>query len=287
MNILKLLFMLLSAGFLITVPGAGTDEKKDEQAQRIISLGPALTEELFLLGAGENIVGASLYCRIPANRSTKIEKVSTAMNVNIEKIVSLKPDLVVATSLISPKNTEMLKNLGIKVVTFPAAESFNELCEQFAQLGRLVGKEKEALGILDEVHEKVEAVKQSVKGLAKPGVILQAGANPLWLATKNSFMNDFIEFSGGENLGPQGTNGHLGREQVLALAPEVIFITTMGIVGEEEKREWQKFTVLPAVKNNRIYIFDSDKFCSPTPVSFASTLKETAEMLHPETIKTK
>jgi iron complex transport system substrate-binding protein len=56
----------------------------------------------------------------------------------------------------------------------------------------------------------------------------------------------------------------------------------MGIIGDEEKDLWKSFPAIEAVKNNRIYIVDSDKFCSPTPVSFAQTLKETADILHPK-----
>lgn len=280
MSRIRLFLILISVGLFTSILWGEANEKTGKDVLRIISLGPALTEELFLLGAGDKIVGVTLYCHKP-DKAMKIEKVSTAINVNIEKIVSLRPDLVVATSLISPKNIEMLEKLGIRVVVFRAAESFKDLCNQFAELGRLAGKENEAKNILEEVQKKVDAVRKSVEGFVKPRMIIQIGARPLWIAAKDSFMNDFIEFAGGENLGPQGTNGHISREKILELDPEIIFISTMGILGEEEKKEWQKFTVLSAVKNNRIFIFDSDSFCSPTPVSFASTLKETADVLHP------
>lgn len=284
MNKMKLLLLFSFLWIYSFFLWSETEIKQGKNISSIISLGPALTEELFLLGAGAKIRGVTLYCRKPAD-ALKIEKVSTAMTVNIEKILTLKPDLVLATSLINPKSVERLRNLGIHVVVFKAAESFAELCDQFLELGRLIGKENDALSILGDVQKKVEEIRKSTEGLLKPRVIIQAGAKPLWIATKDSFMNDFIELAGGVNPGPLGTNGHISRENVLALDPDVIIITTMGIVGSEEKNEWQKFDSLSAVKNKRIFIFDSDLFCSPTPVSFVKALEKTARTLHPEQLK--
>jgi iron complex transport system substrate-binding protein len=252
-----------------------------EDIKKIISLGPAITEELYLLGVQDKIAGVTVYCRKPLQALEK-EKVGTAVEVNVEKITALKPDLVVATSLTSPKSIEKLKNLGIAVVTFRASESFTRLCDQFLELAILIGKEKEAQVILKKVRSEVEAIKKSVEGLPKPRVIVQAGAKPLWIATRDSFINDFVELAGGKNLGPQGSIGRYSREKVLELNPDVIIITTMGIIGDDEKALWQKYTTISAVKNNRIYIVDSDKFCSPTPVTFVNTLRKIVAMLHPE-----
>ena len=249
--------------------------------KKIISLGPSITEELYLLGAQDRLVGVTIHCHKPPQAKEK-EVVGTAVEVNIEKIAALKPDLVIATSMTSPKSIGKFKNLGINVVIFPAAESFSRLCEQFLELAELVGEEEKAQEILNRSQSDVGAVKKSVEGLPRPKVIVQAGARPLWVATKDSFINDFIELAGGENLGPSGFNGHFSREKVLELNPDVIIVTTMGIIGDEEKILWQKYQAISAVKNNRIYIVDSDKFCSPTPATFAQTLKETAAMLHPK-----
>ncbi|MFA7283197.1 MAG: helical backbone metal receptor [Candidatus Omnitrophota bacterium] len=246
---------------------------------RIVSLGPGITEELYLLGLEDKIVGVTTYCRrVPAGA----QKVAAAVDMSIEKVAALKPDLVLATAIINPKGVEKLKNLGIRVVVFPAARSFEQLCAQFMEMGVILGKEKEAALIVRKARGEVDSVKRSVAGFARPGVIVQAGAKPLWVAPRDSFINDFVEMAGGVNLGPAGESGGYSREKVLKLNPEVIIITTMGIVGDEEKSLWEKYANLAAVKNKRIYIVDSDKFCSPTPESFVSTLKETAALLHPE-----
>ncbi|RKY67401.1 MAG: ABC transporter substrate-binding protein [Candidatus Latescibacterota bacterium] len=251
------------------------------QPERIISLGPALTESLFLLGAGDRVVGVTVYCKRPPEARKK-EKVGTVMEVDVEKIVGLKPDLVLATSLTDPKDVEKLKDLGINVITFPNPKSFSQICEQFLKLGRLVGREREAQDIVRKARAQVDSIAKIVEGLPKPKVFVQVGAKPLFTITKGSFIDDFIKLAGGKNIAEDAKTGLYSREKVLQANPDVIIITTMGIVGEEEKRTWHKYKTLNAVKNNRIYVVDSYALCSPTPLTFAETLKELAELLHPE-----
>jgi iron complex transport system substrate-binding protein len=274
-------FLLLCLGVLVfwcanTLCG----EPQENYPQRIISLGPSITEELYLLGVGDKIVGVTTYCDWPP-QAQRIEKIGTAIEVNLEKVISLRPDLVLATSLTNPKAKEKLKNLGIKVITFPSPKNFCEICKQFLELGRIVGKEKEAEKIVCQAKKAVSSIKEKVKELPRPKVLVQVGAKPLWVAPKDSFINDFIEIAGGINVGPSGKSGLYSREEVLKRNPDVIIITTMGIVGKEEKKIWQKYKTINAVRNNRIYIVDSDKLCSPTPVSFVETLEEMVNILHP------
>lgn len=272
--IIAMLAVLLKPG--ISVVSA---DKSGDEIKRIVSLGPGLTEELYLLGVQDKIVAVTTYCRKPPEAAQK-EKAGTAVEVNVEKIISLNPDLVIATGLSNLKSIEKLKNLGVGVEIFPAAESFNGLCRQFLKLAGLVGEEEKAVSILAKVKEKVEEIKKACAGLPKPIVIAQAGAKPLWIAPKKSFINDFIELAGGVNAGPAGADGKYSREKILEINPEIIIITTMGIIGDEEKSLWYKYPGIKAVKNNRIYVIDSDKFCSPTPVTFTDTLKEIFAILH-------
>jgi len=270
-----LLIILSSPAYLESLE-KGVESKTS--FKRIISLGPSITEQIYLLDAEDKLVGCTIYCKRPKDAESK-EKVGTAIEVNLEKIITLKPDLVLATSLIPPKTIEKLKDLKIRVVSFPSPKSFDEICEQFLSLGVLVGEKGKAEKIIEEAKKKVNEIKEKVKVFSKPKVLVQVGAKPLWVATKDSFINDFIEFAGGENLGPE-RNGIYSREKVLKQNPDIIIITTMGIMGENEKKLWQRYKPINAVKNNKIYIIDSYKLCSPTPVSFVQTLKELVGILH-------
>ena len=251
---------------------------------RIISLGPTITEQLYLLNAQDKIIGNTIYCKMPPEAKNK-EKVGTIIEQDLEKILTLKPDLVIASAMTNPKTIKKLNNLGIKVVRFSYAKNFNEICHQFSELGEIVGKKKEAERIIEEVRGKVELIKKKTmtKNSAKAGqkVFVQIGAKPLFTVTKDSFINDFIEFAGGINIADTKT-GLYSREEVVAKNPDVIIITTMGIAGEEEKKIWNKYKTINAVKNNRIYIVNSYKLCSPTPASFVETLEEIVEILYPK-----
>lgn len=264
----------------------GDSEKKIKSSifpQRIISLGPSVTEGLYLLGVQDKIAGVTVYCQRPEDAKNK-EKVGTVTEANIEKIIILKPDLVLATDLTNPRQIEKLKSLGIRVVThfIYKNKNFAEICENFINLGTIVGKEEKAREIVYKAKGKVVSIQKRMKGLPKPKVLIQIGAKPLWVATRDSFINDLIELAGGINIGPSGESGLYSREKVLEQNPDIIIIVTMGIIGEEEKIIWQKYRTINAVKNNRIYIIDSYKVCSPTPESFTDALEEIGEFIHPK-----
>lgn len=249
--------------------------------KRIISLGPSITKALYLLRVQEKLIANTVYCVYPPEAKKK-EKIGTAQKVNIEKVFHLEPDLVLATSLIDPRATEKLKNLGLKVVTFSTPRDFNAICEQFLELSRLVGKESRAKEIVRRAENEAALAREKVKNLHKPKVLIQVGTRPLVAATGNYFVNDYVEIAGGINIAKDAKEGIYSREQVLKANPDVIIITTMGIAAEEEKRIWQKYGILNAAKFNQIYIIDTDKITSPTPQSFAETIKEFVHILHPE-----
>lgn len=249
--------------------------------QRIISLGSAITEELYLLGVGDRIIGNTIYCNRPQEAKSKI-KVGTVTKVDLEKIISLKPDLILATSLTDRRQLRKMEALKLNVVEIPAEINFSEICKNFLKLAKLVGKEKKAEEILKDIERKAGFIQQKAKNLPKPKVMVQIGAKPLFLATKRYFVHDFLELAGGINIAKEAKSGLYSREEILRQNPDVIIITTMGIIAEEEKINWQKFKSINAVKNNRIYVLDAYKVCSPTPVSFVVTLKEIFEILHPE-----
>jgi len=251
-----------------------------KQPQRIISLGPSITKGLYLLGVQDKLIANTIYCVDPQDAKTK-EKIGTPCGINIEKVFYLKPDLVLATPLLDPRAKEKLKNLGIEVIAFSTPRDFNDICKQFLDLGSLVGKKNEAEDIVECAKSEAILIREKVKGLHKPKVLLQVGARPLSAATGRYFINDYIEFAGGINIAKDAKEGIYSREQVLKANPDVIIITTMGIAGEEEKELWQKYKVLNAVKNGQIYIIDTDKITSPTPMTFVKTLEEFVHILHP------
>jgi iron complex transport system substrate-binding protein len=256
-------------------------KQQTDNPKRIVSLSPAITEALYVLGLEDSIVGVTIYCQKPPQAQRK-EKIGTLMEPDMEKIVSLKPDLVLAMSLTSPKEIQKLKNLGLKVVMFQIPQDFNLLCEFFLQLGRVVGKEKDSQRLIKEAKGHVSEIARKVASLPKPKVLIQIGSKPLFVATKKYFINDYIQFAGGTNIFHDAGLGSVSMEEVIKKNPDIIIIATMGISGENERNIWKRFTTIEAVSKNKVYIVDPDRLCSPTPVSFAGYLAEIVTLLHPK-----
>jgi ABC-type Fe3+-hydroxamate transport system substrate-binding protein len=239
--------------------------------RRIVSLAPSLSQSLYYLEAQDNLVGCTSYCETAKKDRKPI--VASAVKPNLEKIISLKPDLVVVAGLTDPKDIETLRKFGIRVEIFPSPKSFAGICDQFICLGALVGKKEKACAIVEECKRKISDITAKIKWKGTPKVFFQIGADPLFAVIPNTFMDDYIRFLGGENIAKDLKRGTVGREFVIAKNPDYIFIATMGITGEEEKKIWSKYSNLNAAKNNRIFIVDSDVACQPTPITFVQTMK--------------
>lgn len=248
--------------------------------RRVISLGPAITENFYILDAENKMIANTFYCRTPAGRVPK-EKIGTVIKVNLERIIELNPDLVVATPLTDRAQLEAMKGLRIRVVEIPGAKNFTDVCSGFLELARLIGKENDALRLIQQAKEEVNLIVQRAQGLPRPKVIVQIGSRPLFVATREYAVNDFVRLAGGVNLAEELASGLYSREEVLRQNPEVIIITTMGISGEGERQLWYAYKSLDAVKNKRVHIVSEDKLCAPTALSFAGTLREMVEILHP------
>jgi iron complex transport system substrate-binding protein len=256
--ILLLTLLLLSGGML---RAAGI--------RRIVSLAPSLTKNVQYLQAENLLAGCTSYCK--TNR--KVEVVASAVRVNLEKVVALKPDLVIATTITATETITTLRKFGIKVQVYPTARSFNEICDQFLDLGKQLGREKLARSIVERSRRQVKQLQHSAQTGKKPKLFLQIGANPLYTVFPNTFMDDYIRFAGAKNIASDLKAGTITRESVLLRNPDVIFIVTMGIVGEDEKKSWEKLKEISAAKNRKIFIIDSHKACTPTPITFVEMLK--------------
>ncbi len=251
---------------------------------RIVSLGPLLTENVFLLGSGDSLVGNTIYCQRPEEARHKI-KVGSVQELNIEKIASLRPQLILANNLTPPQQIDQLRRLGFRVETFGQPATFAAICDQFLQLGRLLGQEKRAETIVGQAREQVEAIRRAVAPFPRRKVFLQVGAHPLFSSVKRSFTNDFIELGGGVNIAGDRLSGAMKTEQVVALNPDLILIAVMGSqsgIGAEQKEHWLGFDALNAARNKQVYVMDPDAVCSPSPLSFAETLRGIARLIHPE-----
>ena len=245
---------------------------------RIISLSRVITQDIYLLGANDKLVGCTSYCDM-ALKDNK-EMVATAIDVNIEKVMLLKPDLVITTTLTKQETIETLKKVGIKVIAFPVTKSYKDICDNFLQIADFTGKKQLAEQIIKKQEVRLDSLRSTIPKNQKPKIFLEIGTKPIFTVIPNTFMNDYITFIGGINIASDLTRGTITRESVLLRNPDVIIIVTMGILGEEEKSNWSANNDLNATKNKKIFIIDSDKACSPTPVTFIDVVDELIKLIY-------
>jgi ABC-type Fe3+-hydroxamate transport system substrate-binding protein len=249
-----------------------------QSAQRIVSLAPSLTNMLYLLNAGDRIVGCTSYCKEAVKENKEI--VASAIEVNVEKVLVLKPDWVVATTITKPNTIETLKTMGINVLVLSTPKSYNDICNQLLTLAKPIGKEFMAQAIITKQQERLKELAQKVPSGQKPKVFFEIGAQPLFTVIPNTFMDDYITFFGGINIASGLTRGTITRENVLLKDPDVIVVVTMGVVGEEEKETWAAYPNLSAAKTGKIFIIGSDKACSPNPVTFVDVVEQLIKLMY-------
>lgn len=270
-NVSFILFLLLSTVFACKNSTTNNYTSTDKNKLRIISLAPSITEELIDLGVQDQIVGATSYCSISKDNDELI--IGSAIEVNEEKILLLKPDIVFATSLTKQTTIDILKNNSIKVHLMKKASSFEAICENFKDLGKQIEKENEAIISINKAKKSIEELRESIPKLEyKPKVLFQISANPIATVIPNTFMNDYITYSGCENIFSDLDKFVVNRESVLVRNPDVIFITSMGFIGDQEKDNWYKYKYLNATKNKKVFIIDSNIASLPTVRNFVKTL---------------
>ena len=164
---------LLVCALLWTLP-AGAAGTRDVP-MRIVSLSPLLTENVFLLGAGERMVGNTSYCTKP-EAAKAVAKVGSVMELSIERIIGLRPDLVLAINLSPPQQVAQLERLGLRVHTFHQPDSFAEMCAQFLELGALLGREQRARAIIGGNVWLTESVGPDTRVLLEQPRLVYIGA---------------------------------------------------------------------------------------------------------------
>jgi len=251
---------------------------------RIIALAPSLTEILFFLGLDERIAGVADYSNYPEAARDK-PRVGSYVNVNIEKIISLAPDLAIGTKDGNSRaDIELLEQAGVPVFIVNPRDVASAI-ESIALIGAVCGIPEKAARAADELKQRFDAVSAAIQYQKKPLVFLQINNVPVMTANKNTVHDDVITLAGGVNMASDDpvTYPRISVEEVIRRGPEVIIISSMerGARFDEARKAWMQWTSIPAVKNNRVYVIDSDLIDRPSP-RIIDGLEAMARMLHPE-----
>lgn len=275
-----------SSAFPLTITDAtGTEIYLEKAPERLVSLAPSNTENAFALGLGSKVVGVTDWDNYP-EEVKKIEKIG-GLEPNVEKILSLEPDLVIAHVSANHKSIQPLRDAGLRVLALPDSKSFDGVYEALRMLGKATGTQDKAEEVIQQMEQKKAAITAKVAGLSeKEKVKVWVEVSPdLHTAGRGTFIDDLIRLAGGINVAAEEEGWvQLSEEQVIAAQPDVI-ITTYG--GYETKKPSEQIRArkawadLPAVKENRIYDVNSDLVSRPGP-RLVEGLEQVAKCLYPE-----
>ena len=270
-----LVFALFLSSFLSTTLSV--------EAQRVVSLMPSVTVALAQIGADDAVVGRTSYCPKATNGKTVL--VGDAMTVNIESIVALRPDVVVASNFTKQATVDRLKTLGIKVVQLSTPADFDDMCSQVQMLASLVGKSAEATKHIDDERVKVTAALKQIrqvlqqKGMAQTKVYVQVGTRPAFGATPDYYLGKMAADLGMTNALALG-EGMCSKEEVMAHNPSLIIVSSMGGLGKDEAAEWRRL-----LTKSCVMVIDETVLTQPTPQNYRVTLEAIyANMLKPQQV---
>lgn len=252
--------------------------------QRIVSLAPGITETLYALGLDDQIAGVTTFCDWPA-AARKKPRIGGFSNPSIEKIVSLKPDLILATADGNRKDTvEQMEKLGFPVyVTNPS--SIGGFLGSVLNIGKITNREKEAGKLVARLQEKLNSITRQVRHKKKPRVFFQLGMEPVFTVGKGTLINEMIERAGGMNVAGLDSANYprYSAEGIIGVSPEIIIFAPM--VNDKNfaavKRFWEKYEEIPAVKHNKIYPIDADLINRASPRIF-DAVEIMAFVFHPD-----
>jgi iron complex transport system substrate-binding protein len=255
-----------------------------DDPQRIVSLAPSITEIIFELNQGRRLIGVTQHSNYPAEAST-LPKVGSYIRLDLEKIMALKPDLCIGIKDGNPKESvERLHSMKIPVYVVDP-HNLETVIHTIAEIGLLLNASEHANRLVNKMRSRLEKVRSMVASTERrPRVFIQIGIAPIISVGSPTFLHDLIVEAGGINVaaGPSAYP-RFSREEVLALAPDVIFITSMDrqAVFENVKADWSRWADMPAARDHRVFIVDSDLFDRPSP-RLLDGLETLVQLIHPE-----
>lgn len=257
--------------------------------KRIVSLAPSNTEILFALGLDNEVVGVTDYCDYPPAVKEKPSVGAPFPEFNLEKIISLNPDLAVAQGYTLPDIVSKLEAQGIPVIVL-GTRTVDGVIANIELLGKVTGKEAKAKELVKDMEERVDAVTAKTKDASKPRVYYEIDAtDPTkpWTAGPGSLMEDIIHLAGGENIGAKGPSEayQISGEEILRANPEIIiFASAQYGVSKADIGKRTGWEAISAVQEDAIYPVDAelaDLIEIPGP-RIVEGVERMAQIVHPE-----
>jgi iron complex transport system substrate-binding protein len=257
-----------------------------EHPQRLVSLAPSITEAIYALGLGDRLVGDTDYCDYPPEAKRK-PRVGNLLNPSLERIVVLKPDLVLGSPEANRREIiGQLEKLRIPIYGV-TAHSVEGTLRSLEDLGRVLGVERQAVAVSEHLRRRVEAVEQRVGSNPRPRVLFVVWYRPLTTAGPRTSITDVIQRAGGDSVTKDldGEWPRLSLEEALRRNPDVILYphTESFFPGLDEFVRLPGWRDLRAVKQGRMYCVS--EAVTLTGPRLVDALEEVADLLHPRSAR--
>lgn len=230
---------------------------------RIISTAPNITETIFAINAQNLLVGRTSFCNYP-EEVKNIPIIGDLLNVNFEKVIDLKPDLIFITVEGNTKEIfDKLKSLGIEVyVTNP--RSINGIINSIKNISEVLDKKDTAEILIKFLNQRLKNIKS--QNIRKHSAMFVVSLAPLMIAGSNTFINDILNYAGFENISPESISSYpvISREEVLRKNPDWVILPE-GFSKSEILKYYPEWKKLKAIRNDNIIFIDPDLFFRPGP----------------------
>lgn len=261
----------------------GTDENTvtlESEPERIVSMGPNMTEILYAIGAGDKLVGRTDYCDYPEEVS-EVESVGTIYNADIEALLSLEPDLVLASTHFSEDSIAQLEDAGVPVLYLYDEEDMEGVYGMIELIGEAVNCVSQAEAVVEEMQEKLSFVAERLEAEEEnPAVYYVVGYGEYgdYTAGGDTFINGILTAAGAENVAADVEGWSYSVETLLEQDPDYIVLPAYAY---DDFCSLEPYTELTAVKEGRVYAVDNNMLDRQGPRN-ADAVVELAQLLHPD-----
>jgi iron complex transport system substrate-binding protein len=273
---------------IILVDGLDRQVSLDEPAQKVVSLAPSNTEILFSIGAGEQVIGRDEFSDYPAQASNLPSVGGGFGDYNLEAIVDIEPDLVLAAEINTPEQVKALEDLGLTVYYLPNPTTLDEMYENLLTVAELTAHLPETEELVDDLRNRVSKIESLIETAEdQPTTFYELDAtdpSAPWTAGSGTFIDTMITMAGGTNIASdmEGQYLQISIEELLVRDPQVILLgdAAFGVTPESlaERTGWSGIS---AVANDEIFSFDDNLVSRPGP-RLVDGLEELARLLHTE-----
>jgi iron complex transport system substrate-binding protein len=280
---------LTAAALCVALPARASRVLTDETGRtvtvpdhphRIICLTPSVTDTVYAIGAGDEVVAISDYTKYPKVALTK-PSVGDLIHPSIERILAFHPDLVIGSAPMGPSETsKQLERLGVAVYLVNP-QGIAGILHAIRDLGDAVNRAPAAAALAASLQARVEAVRERTQNLPRPRVLMPVWYDPITTIGKHAFITEIIAAAGGRSITDDIAADwpQVSMEAVMQRAPEALLLVRGGKTSLDVLKDRPGWSALPAVQARRVYYVD-DRIDFPSPVAI-DALEDLAHEFHP------